>query len=64
MTEMHKEIFEASELGWKPGKYADKIFIGKSTYSLVETKRDPDGDIIAWIYRNSAETAQITVLND
>ena len=64
MTEMLKEIFEASELGWKPGKYADKITIGESVYSLKETKRDLDGDVIAWIYRNGAETAQITVLND
>jgi hypothetical protein len=64
MTELHKEIFEASELGWDPGKYATSIYIGSSMYSLIETKIDPDGDVIAWIYRNVANTAQITVLND
>jgi len=64
MAELHKVIFEASELGWIPGCHPQEIVIAGITYSLSKTELDPDDDVIAWIYLRDAGNAQITVLND
>lgn len=64
MTELHEEIFEASELGWKARYHPMSIIILGSIYILTKTELDPDGDVISWTYTREEGTAKITILND
>ena len=54
----------ASDLGWRPGQWADMVTHYGVQYFFHHKEFDQEGDLLAVIYRNAFARRELTVFND
>jgi hypothetical protein len=66
MSNSDSPIFaaESSSLGWKPGYRPRTFMLYGAEFSLVQTKKDADGDVQMWIYFSHSLQKFAKIFND